>query len=140
MCDIVSCMCCFAVIRSSGSNACMRIHLQVAIMELSAVKVAKASSRGPSENSWVTNVAVTKIARSPNITEIDASIVDCKNVWPWACVATVSIKGDIWGFITLLCSNYYGSVIKKPKVSYLLTCVVSRPVISLIPPGHFGWY
>ena len=61
-------------------------------MELSAVKVAKASSRGPSENSWVTNVAVTKIARSPNITEIDASIVDCKNVWPWACVATVSIE------------------------------------------------
>ena len=72
----------------------MEIVLLVAITKLSAVKVAKASSRGPFENfdknSWATSVsAASKIARSQKFIEIDVNTVDCKNVWPRAWVIDV---------------------------------------------------
>ena len=72
----------------------VEIVLLVAITKLSAVKVAKASSRGPFENfdknSWATSVsAVSRIARSQKFIETDVNIVDCKNVWPRAWVIDV---------------------------------------------------
>ena len=53
--------------------------LQVAITELSAVKVAKASLKGPFENNWGTNVGEIRIAKWQNTTEIEVSIVGFKN-------------------------------------------------------------
>ena len=61
-------------------------------MEQSAAKVAKASSKGPFASNWDTNVAETKIVKSPNIIETVVSTVDCKSVLPWECVVTVSTK------------------------------------------------
>ena len=61
-------------------------------MEQSVAKVAKASSKGPFASNQDTNVAETKIVKSPNIIETVVSTVDCKSVLPWECVVTVSTK------------------------------------------------
>lgn len=58
-------------------------------MVQSAVKVAKASSSGQFANSSVTPAAGTRRARSLSTIATGVNTAGCKNVWRWACAATV---------------------------------------------------
>ena len=144
VCDIVSCMCCFAVkLQNSKVQEVMVVCISFTGRHYGAISCEgckgffKRSIRKQLGYQCRGNqdCEVTKHHRNR-----------CQYCRLQKCLA-MGMRSDCKytnetfssNFYTLCC-NVYCSVIKKPKVSYLLTCVVSRPVISLIPPGHFGWY
>lgn len=58
-------------------------------MEPSVVRVVKGSSKGQFVNSSVTRVEETRRVKSLSTIGIGANTAGCKNVWRWACAATV---------------------------------------------------
>ena len=101
-------------------------------MEPSVAKAAKVSSSDQSGSSLATNVAETRIAKSPSTIVIDASTVDFKSAWQWGCEATVST------------SNYnlishdsailpFGLPLTQPPSQYLKTYFETNHFLFFIP-------